>query len=429
MALVSVSRWKYKPKQEDTLMHYLIYIVLGIFSCFAFCDSQEVPANVQSGGWTSGGGELIRDQNNPWFLSNIQRVSYCIRVDETNFSLSKSTIEQRVDEAIQFWKKEFASARNFSEVKVGTQNFEYNEDCSQADIAFQFGYLTTEQYEYIGNPRSHVGITVRTQYDKKYLKGRGFVYISPDSGPLAIDIEKNTQNMWAAGDGYMLQWILIHELGHVFGIPHDPSSKFMDAAFPSDTVIEYAGDRLPIQRNLPWTYFRFVGGDELKNAQCINGMGRPIPESGRAPYYKFFAVPILDYKSCFSFSVSKDNVLKVYTKNYDNDFEWVGKRLLGTAKLKRVYPGWGKIQTGVTVYVTDQQVVFGKDDLGNANYPIIRLYEKEPETLMHGVYKSLDGKVEKQLSINANVNGVIRISGVMDGVLFPDLSLDFRNRD
>src|SRR4051812_27862966 len=51
------------------------------------------------GGWVSGGGELVRDTQNPWFIQNTASVSYCIEVDPNHFKAPRDRIEAVVKTA------------------------------------------------------------------------------------------------------------------------------------------------------------------------------------------------------------------------------------------------------------------------------------------------------------------------------------------
>ena len=178
------------------------------------------------GGWVSGGGELLKDSHNPWFLNNTTDVYYCIKVDEANFGASNKVIEDNLAKAFSYWKTEFTFAltvelKHFGKVKIASQNF-IKTQCadSKVDIRFQFGYLDAVQKKYLRHPNEYAAVTVRTKYESANLKAKGFVYVSPSKGPLAYNQEGVVKDAWMQDNGSRLYITLVHELGHVFGLPH-----------------------------------------------------------------------------------------------------------------------------------------------------------------------------------------------------------------
>lgn len=179
-----------------------------------------------AGGWVSGGGELLKDSHNPWFLNNTPDVFYCIKIDEANFGASSESIERNLKLAINYWKSEFNFAitpefKHFGKLKIASQNF-IKVQCHQkkVNIQFQFGYLEKDQKRFLLNPRKYAAVTVRTEYDPINLKAKGFVYLSPSEGALAYNSDGVAKNAWSLNDGNLLYVTLVHELGHVFGLPH-----------------------------------------------------------------------------------------------------------------------------------------------------------------------------------------------------------------
>lgn len=179
-----------------------------------------------SGGWISGGGELLKNSHNPWFLNNTKDVYYCVKVNESDFGVSRKTIESKLVSAIKFWKAEFNYAitpefKRISKLRIANQNF-MQVSCNdlRVDIKFQFGFLEKAQKEYLKDSKKFAAVTVRTSYDEVNLKGKGFVYVSPSHGPLAYNQEGVVEEAWKSNDGDLLYLTLVHELGHIFGLPH-----------------------------------------------------------------------------------------------------------------------------------------------------------------------------------------------------------------
>jgi len=173
------------------------------------------------GGESSGGGQLVRDANNPWFVINTKTVSYCVEFDSQNFSKLTWAPEKLIEKAVSFWKAEFEANKpnGQEETGVASQKFVQEQCQDSTDVRFQFGVLHPNQKQYFKDPIQFVSSAVRTSYDPITLKGKGFVYISPDSGPLRFQSEKPDQKTWEIGNSGAVYKILKHELGHVFGIP------------------------------------------------------------------------------------------------------------------------------------------------------------------------------------------------------------------
>ena len=64
-----------------------------------------------------------------------------------------------------------------------------------------------------------IAAAVRTDYDPVNLRGKGFVYVSPERGRLAPGLPGLIPERWSDEKG-LFEKVLIHEIGHVFGIKH-----------------------------------------------------------------------------------------------------------------------------------------------------------------------------------------------------------------
>lgn len=191
---------------------------------------------LRAGAWTSGGGEIIKDGGNPWFIQNTTDVRYCVLKGE-HFSLPQDQAEDRIAEAFAYWKNEFARVEytiNIQRqsdippadrygVRVATQSFTKVSCLDDHDLVFQLGILTNErQRQHLVDPRKVVGVAVRTEYDRVHLRGRGFIYIGADSGPDHVELDEGNpwSGQWAEHGGRGFFEVVLHEIGHVFGLPH-----------------------------------------------------------------------------------------------------------------------------------------------------------------------------------------------------------------
>lgn len=200
--------------------------------------------NICSAGQISGGGgELLGDQLNPWFIQNTSEVPYCIQVNTEHFSLNADQIDQKIKVAISIWKHDFAEptlVQPNSYIRVGTQTFTRVSCSDEHLITFQAGYLTPSQLEAVKEPEKFVSLALRTEYDRKNLRAKGFIYLAPDSGPSKPKYLNVTDGFWSESQNSKLTVVLQHELGHVFGIPHSGASdsimSTMDANFPAMVI-------------------------------------------------------------------------------------------------------------------------------------------------------------------------------------------------
>jgi hypothetical protein len=170
-----------------------------------------------------------------------------------DFGVSESRLNELVLESLNEWRKAFSSNIDdyyeqgelgpYSQIRIATQGYEF--DCYNPMVNFQFGTLSTEQLTYFDDPRHFVGAAVRTEYDLKELKSKGFIYIAPLTGALKPLTKDMDPNAWTVGDNLLLKISLMHELGHIFGISHT-DSKFnmenqtiMDVQVPELTISKY----------------------------------------------------------------------------------------------------------------------------------------------------------------------------------------------
>ena len=241
------------------------------------------------GGWVSGGGEIAMDSHNPWFLLPMKTVRYCIQIDEQNFGLTLSEAKRVTAQAIDYWKNEFVYAQmptDHQQIPIARQDFIYGPCDVNTDLRFQLGYLLTDQEQFFKSqslrPQDFVGIAIRTKYDKALLKAKGFIYISPESGPLRMRLRNILRYPWSLRDfpsdqrGHgLLHKILVHELGHIFGLEHwmGPRHRkkynIMDAGLPLRLVKSSPLERLEdahLIETIPG-FFSYLGSElgELKN--------------------------------------------------------------------------------------------------------------------------------------------------------------------
>ncbi len=389
-------------------------------------------ATKASAGWSSGGGELIQDATNPWFMQNTKAVRYCILIDEANFGASLSEVKALIPLAIQQWKDEFKNAIfNSSPIfpaSVATQSF-IEEDCqARTDLKFQFGHLTGEQIKNIGDPKKFIGITVRTDYDPVHLKGKGFMYFSPERGPLKIGNDNLVPDPWSCPHRPLLHWVLLHELGHIFGIGHESGRINL----MGDTFAEKMLQKSPCDPNLKWYppqihYFKYSEDNNSSltiASKSVFAPQQPVPNSTPQRFHgrlggaystakKFFGASEED--NCYSNEL-KGNQLRMYTCVSG------GSKLLGTASLVRSEAFMTTVPA-ITLWLTDKQTVF-------PNLIVPSFWRKTvayrlPYTDFKGTYVSEDKSVTRKIFLQVPPYGFIRIGGEMDGEVYIDIFNDF----
>lgn len=277
---------------------------------------------LSDGGWSSsGGGEFIINRNNPWFMG-IEPVRWCLNYGgEKLFSLSmgesKNLVQQSLDQlSIQLKKingrkidtrnyiynqgqrtcgvlglqgdkvlcKEEINWNSTSTsivAKYISDSFQFESDCSKADLEFILGNIHDPKIvslrKHYGDARffRHAGVAIRTKYDEKSKRGKGFIYIANDigspqySGPRNAFIKK--QFIWSMAKipksaklllknspqtDYLKRYqnykslsfhnsydspfksVVTHELGHVFGFQHNKRGNIMDVDFTAKVIQE-----------------------------------------------------------------------------------------------------------------------------------------------------------------------------------------------
>ncbi len=384
-----------------------------------------------AGAGSSGGGDVLRDDFNPWFIQNTKVVRYCVEVDAAHFHQDLATLHKLVEDGIQYWKAEFKQAYlppingsylpdmvSFEPVRVATQTFQIIDCDSSEDIRFQFGILRKNQKIFIDDPHKVIAAAVREQYDPQSLRGRGFIYISPDSGPLQFQGDDlQTDFPWSLGGSGALFRVIVHELGHVFGLQHrGDAGQVMAAGYPEFVLNKLRATTLAKTMSLPG-YFAFNG--ELSDQICQT-------KGFNSKFAEFFG--IAEDTKCFGISLAKDQV--TVTIGSGPSVMEVGKITL------KPMPNY-KTETVVTLYLPEDQRIFKVV----STYARILPGPARKTALIKGVFKPRNSRSERNLLLvmppdNVRSDKIIEsainpisswpsIGGVLDGEMILDLMEGF----
>lgn len=371
-----------------------------------------------SADWASGGGELIQDSENPWFIQNTKTVKYCTQYDPDHYHQTPEITEDLLEKAIAFWKEEFRHGQTIFEPKitVATQDFvkvPCTRDLKQVDIVFQFGFLDEEQQTYVKNPNRYAALAIRTDYDKVNLRGKGFVYIAADSGPMKFQGENTVENPWNVNDGALLYWTMVHELGHVFGLSHTKQKmKYFDdyqmnvmSTFFIETIMNGPSSRWykVSSRANPVFSVRYRRNDPPAwHCGGSHNYGKKLKE--------FFGVD--SSWKCFGIKVmAKD--LAVFATNLESS----QSVLIGSATIASQTSGL--VDDAMHFWLPPEQTVFPKGSM--VHTPSFYVYDEV------ATYQTVSGQIQRQMSLSLDprksspLRDDLKIGGVLNGKLYIDL--------
>lgn len=384
-----------------------------------------------AGGWVVGGGELIGDNNNPWFLHNTAEVKYCLILDESNFGLSRQDSEKIIQKGFQFWMRQFAEQFNTQpNFPIGRQTFKQVECNQNPDIQFQFGVLDLEQLNKLKDMERKIAFTVRTDYDRVNMKGKGFVYISPEAGPLKVQNPRVVDRPWSRSKSVFAQFVLIHELGHIFGMKHDSNLSIMEEGFverfvSSEYLINDPNLSRYAESQLNGLYLFEIGKySEYQNESCssfsiepIIGPSKPKKKQlnssrHKSAYEKFFNLD--DAVNCYSLNqVFKDNKYSLEANFSSTQPGYVPKKII---IIQENYP-YVRPTNLLSIFLPQEQRVFGH----NGEY----LYLGQRQVSVSFKSTWTDGKVARPVIVTFTPGNETKVTAELDGTIYFDIFSDY----
>lgn len=247
----------------------------------------------------------------------------------------------------------------------------------------------------------YVALTIRTDYSDA-LRGKGFIYVSPDRGAQAFRGHNIIQNAWTAADDehYRLKAVLKHEVGHVFGLTHaSEDGSIMNARLPEQAV-----NLIDYHKYVYRTYSIF-----FPKAQTITSCD---PEgSSPSDMRRVFSFPADHRCARFQWDL---NTLSIYTgENTDSDFRTLNNRIR--------FPDGGqrRHQQQVTLWLPPEQKLI--NGLGFGHTVLLGPAKTEVQQQVSQVVVQSDGS-QRLLSIMVQTTPrYFQLGGVLDGRLIPDL--------
>ena len=175
-----------------------------------------------AGAGSSGGGDRYKvDFEAAWFIGDLP-INYCIEMAD-DFPVGKEKALSTIQAVISQWK-DYVARKDIEEnatIKLNF-NYHYTERCSsQTELTFYLGIETPRVRKAKTNFSNPWAFARKESYDFKSGLGRGLVWIKTNPIP-------NVGNLhpWERNNSFY--GILLHEFGHILGVPHVPGTIMDD---------------------------------------------------------------------------------------------------------------------------------------------------------------------------------------------------------
>jgi hypothetical protein len=208
-----------------------------------------------AGGVNGGGSDhLPPDFGAAWFLQGLpeRTIRVCIEQDVTAFPLDHQIVKAKFTEAMLAWEQ-YITTRKINDVEVDEEidpvmlhlvtKFRFQTNCQDADLTLYLGKTTPEIDQIRSQMFDPSAFAYRQKYDVETGWGKGLIWLS--------GVTANGRFPWDKNDYLNLYGILLHELGHVFGIEHIPGT-IMAADF-ADDIADFEIER----GSFYWSFYRY----------------------------------------------------------------------------------------------------------------------------------------------------------------------------
>lgn len=265
---------------------------------------QVAPPN-PAGTVTSGGGLIYGSMGNPWFMDDQPSPTWCTVIDRENFGISIENAEAHIKSALKEWEP--VTGITFTKT-----------NCNEStDLRFLLGVLSEQDSLDANSIKSFAkhllgesaGLAVRTHYDEATMRGRGFIYIAPETGPLKIQASEIVRHPWQIFGGKIFRVAVMHELGHVFGLQHSHEG---DDLMGSRTIEYLLSKKVYVEIPFERTE-RAVFHAKLKQMTPLNLVAFPVDSQ----FERCFAANCT--KVLINNSVEGKMILQVWTKTNSGD--------------------------------------------------------------------------------------------------------------
>ncbi len=353
--------------------------------------------DMAGGGWTGGGGLIAKDSNNPWWVKNTRDVNVCVEIDEENFGISAARAMEIAQGSIAWWTSNLAGEKDLT--GIGTQTFHVTSECNaQTDLRIQFGVLSSQQQaqwkqSVAEPPQQYAGIAIRTEYDKIQMRGKGFIYLSPQKGSLQLDLAAyQTPNPWSFGNGRLAAIILMHELGHVFGYQHG-SALLMSPNFIDDIFEPSSADNIAKRNADPFAGDpNFSNPFELKRLSVGAYLAADESPDARA----FYGLPKGELFLVWQWTERNFSLFILPSRD-----AWDKRMLHASADLSVGFRSWIDDTLSISsVYLPPGNQVFMSPQFPPNNHHLRLPIATQPDYCSQtGVLKTSDGKVERKIQL------------------------------